>query len=1309
MNSDLMKLLVPNRPDVLGFSVDSNSPRSKYIESLERLAASLRARATPLDPADVRGKRKGRVSPESASNTMRVYLRSLEVFSLWMQGRFGYELDPKDVTRKIVFQFLEWLFTTQDPNLHIMRARAAGGEVSLIFAAAEQAVAASPSGEVGIQAIFEYMPPSIAVQFDPARGGSFRPLHRKLGAIVRQYKSLLRIPTVAQLRAERGSFYSIAERDPFIYRYSIRPRRPYRAASAATYVGSLSVIWEAMTEGENNDLESDAPLRYNPWKGPRGPGAIVRLKVAEDKRRREKRVISNAIVDALLEATIGTDFEARRNKAAIVLLIYTGIRAEELVGALRKDLVNADGVLALKVYGKGDKLRTVPIYSEIREAMAQLEAKLEEMSQTRSDDPDARWLAAYATTLLQSLDAPIIPALPRWGANARAIDPTKAALEPLDTSGLRAILNKLQDRARVFDRKLQIIRPLNETEAKFVHPHALRHYAATAAQEAGLAMEKIQEMLGHEDVRTTKTYVHVAPRAMTQVGAYIASARAGAVMSPEEAASLEGAKSSVLKDPNIAAAPAQLPGKRPIPTKPKPRTQPEAPKPQQPEPEPIDLDAPIASPDFAYQDGAEKLEPYLPLGYLPNKLPKGQGARLTLRIGALSRLPWWAGRANRWKFEQMAPIASFYQMFALDSSPEALRPPIEKLWKRVLNEKGVTAASAFAEWVAEVLGYASAMWFDAMRTRIDDTGLPDEWIAFDEEARPSDGVVRTHPLEKILGWFEANAVAAKAPVVRTPPSWMRWDGSVQIETVEPLPEPPAGVEDVFRTVIRVERLPGFDDYFKPKTKQDEDVDVFKPGTGKDSKRVRYRAPYGEWGHGIVTTRRIDPLDPAKSFVTIEGDLIPDNVSRLEAAWDKGKRESAKRARDAFYPMLVDIVKLPPWFFSKDPIGELPADERKKLQDWIEKLQGRKLSRVRVTSVASELWNLMLGWKDAQQQAQQKGLGFDDEARRREIVFEYEDQIRKVSKDAFTVEVDPRVVMGKRGAAWAREQKKKHPEAFTIVAPPKTPDLDEAKVRELEQLFDIELDARTARKLEDAEASIEQLAVWAKKLPPGEKRIFAYVQMQLGFNIPITQWGLSAALIESTEADLFAGANLTWENGTIVHSRAVKERFFRAYGTDSECVVRRMLRNLWERKKAHDFEYVLDHAKPAPAMSRDILHRHINAWMAYLIPCPAEMEAQLRVMLETEGAPVQFQNLKEVFDEDMLGQVKDQPMELAKWWVAYKGEQETETALGLRIGVLEQVSEKFEGGIPQTAKPNMSKAHRVVPSLISLVFAEYWPV
>jgi integrase/recombinase XerC len=146
-----------------------------------------------------------------------------------------------------------------------------------------------------------------------------------------------------------------------------------------------------------------------------------------------------------------------RDRAILELLYGCGLRASEVCGL---DVAGYDAVAGtLRVIGKGDRERLVPVGEPAREALDEW---------LRDGRPD---VAAASPALLLSV-------------RGRRLSP----------SDVRRALERRSRAAGVGARS----------------PHALRHAYATHLLEGGAGLREIQELLGHASAATTQIYAHVA-------------------------------------------------------------------------------------------------------------------------------------------------------------------------------------------------------------------------------------------------------------------------------------------------------------------------------------------------------------------------------------------------------------------------------------------------------------------------------------------------------------------------------------------------------------------------------------------------------------------------------------------------------------------------------------------------------------------------------------------------------------------------------------------------------------------------------
>ncbi len=178
------------------------------------------------------------------------------------------------------------------------------------------------------------------------------------------------------------------------------------------------------------------------------------------------KALSEAEVERLLEAVVGDDAVARRDRVILEVLYGTGLRISELVGLSLAD-VDLDAGL-LRAFGKGSKERIVPLGSHATRALVS-------------------WLADGGRPALEP---------DRW---ARRGDAEALLLNTrggrLSRQGAWMVVHRAGERVGLGDR---------------LSPHVLRHSCATHMLDHGADIRTVQELLGHASISTTQVYTLVS-------------------------------------------------------------------------------------------------------------------------------------------------------------------------------------------------------------------------------------------------------------------------------------------------------------------------------------------------------------------------------------------------------------------------------------------------------------------------------------------------------------------------------------------------------------------------------------------------------------------------------------------------------------------------------------------------------------------------------------------------------------------------------------------------------------------------------
>jgi len=186
---------------------------------------------------------------------------------------------------------------------------------------------------------------------------------------------------------------------------------------------------------------------------PADAGAALRSPPRRDTLA--ERILTETEATRLIEAE-----PSPRNRAALQLLYYAGLRVSELIALRWRDLQARGTAGQIAVYGKGGRSRSVLLPAHVWQELQELRGHA-------------------------SSDEPVIRS--RQGDDGGAL---------LDPSQVLRIVRAAARRAGI---------------AADVSPHWLRHAHASHALDRGAPIHLVQQTLGHASIATTGRYLHARP------------------------------------------------------------------------------------------------------------------------------------------------------------------------------------------------------------------------------------------------------------------------------------------------------------------------------------------------------------------------------------------------------------------------------------------------------------------------------------------------------------------------------------------------------------------------------------------------------------------------------------------------------------------------------------------------------------------------------------------------------------------------------------------------------------------------------
>jgi integrase len=267
--------------------------------------------------------------------TRRSYAYALTEFFEWIASKYGRVVPPHKVTRKDAEDFVHWL-ATRPYSLEAEKLRDGDQENRREIYETLKAL-----GSADLSSIAANLPERIRKEHVLPNGdfdGDW--LYRTLGRMT-LHDFVVRTPTLTELRKDdarigisvfvvkipddQGGVEEISLRD--IFAYSLPKPRAVSRVTISLRLAALCSFWDALMQGEN--VDDAAILRFNIF---RSIAKRVRLGLGAEKKAvaSRKKHLTPEMVGRMLRAADGPSLSEKRDAALLWFLVLTGARITEV-------------------------------------------------------------------------------------------------------------------------------------------------------------------------------------------------------------------------------------------------------------------------------------------------------------------------------------------------------------------------------------------------------------------------------------------------------------------------------------------------------------------------------------------------------------------------------------------------------------------------------------------------------------------------------------------------------------------------------------------------------------------------------------------------------------------------------------------------------------------------------------------------------------------------------------------------------------------------------------------------------------------